>query len=63
MAQPYPCPVPVQSLQVIHQLNCRAPCEASISENTNLKQDIQAFFKYKVDKSLQQLWPPMLTML
>lgn len=33
MAQPYPCPV--QSLQVIHQLNCRAPCEASISENTN----------------------------
>lgn len=26
---------------------------------TNLKQDIQAFFKYKVDKSLQQLWPPL----
>lgn len=34
--------------------------EASISENTNkvYKQGIQAFFKYRVDKSLQQLWPP-----
>lgn len=35
VAHPYPCPVPVQSFQVIHQWNCRAPCEASISENTN----------------------------
>lgn len=34
--------------------------EASISENTNKvnKQGIQTFFKYRVDKSLQQLWPP-----
>lgn len=34
--------------------------EASISENTNkvYKQGIQAFFKYRVDKSLQQLWLP-----